>query len=364
MHNAIKISVKLLLQIVLLCLLSVTAWGKDYRGGELRTSQTFRYGRFEVHMRSAPHSGVISSFFTFHDMGAVDHDEWNEIDVEFLGRYQYAVQFNTITGGIVGHEHSVFLPYNPAQSFHTYAFEWTPDYVSWFVDGAQFYSQTGDHIAELNRFHKLMMNLWQSESVEWAGAFNEDDLPLYAFYDWVKYYSYVPGEGDAGTNNDFMLLWEDNFESWDTDRWTKTSGTWDGNNVDFIPANVVFQDGFMILCMTTPGATGYDGPALPVDGKRGALPTELQLSPAWPNPFNGQINIKYETDKSEYLAMTVYDISGNIVKYRSLADLPDSDKIIYWDGRDNSGRSLESGSYIIKINTRQTIASQKVVLLK
>ena len=36
--------------------------GKPFRGGELRTYESYRYGRFEVSMRSAPGSGVLSSF--------------------------------------------------------------------------------------------------------------------------------------------------------------------------------------------------------------------------------------------------------------------------------------------------------------
>ena len=38
-----------------------------YRGGELRTYESFRYGRYEVRMKSALGSGVVSSFFTYRD---------------------------------------------------------------------------------------------------------------------------------------------------------------------------------------------------------------------------------------------------------------------------------------------------------
>ena len=40
---------------------------KPYRGGELRTIDTYRYGRYEVRMKSAVGSGVVSSFFTYRD---------------------------------------------------------------------------------------------------------------------------------------------------------------------------------------------------------------------------------------------------------------------------------------------------------
>ena len=103
-----------------------------------------------------------------------------------------------------------------------------------------------------------MMNIWQPTYVEWVGEFDSDILPVYAFYDWVKYYAYVLGSGNTGTDNNFSMSWEDDFDSWDTNRWEKSTHTFDNNTVRFIEENVVFHEGNMILCMTTPNNTGYD----------------------------------------------------------------------------------------------------------
>ena len=75
----------------------------------------------------------------------------------------------------------------------------------------------------LYHHQKLMMNIWQPSAVNWAGSFDESTLPSYAFYDWVKYYAYVPGTGNAGTNNNFIELWKDDFDDYDRDRWSKAS---------------------------------------------------------------------------------------------------------------------------------------------
>ena len=40
-------------------------FGQLYRGGELRTIDTYQYGRYEVRMKSAAGDGVVSSFFTY-----------------------------------------------------------------------------------------------------------------------------------------------------------------------------------------------------------------------------------------------------------------------------------------------------------
>ena len=45
---------------------------KPYRGGELRTIDTYRYGRYEVRMKSAAGSGVVSSFLRIEIFGLMD----------------------------------------------------------------------------------------------------------------------------------------------------------------------------------------------------------------------------------------------------------------------------------------------------
>ena len=67
--------------IILMGISMLTA--KPYRGGELRTINTYRYGRYEVRMKSAQGSGVVSSFFTYRDFwseGLNGYQHWNEID--------------------------------------------------------------------------------------------------------------------------------------------------------------------------------------------------------------------------------------------------------------------------------------------
>src|SRR4029077_7572198 len=69
-------------------------------------------------------------------------------------------------------------------------------------------------------------------------------------------------------NGQFVLDWTDDFDSFDTTRWAAGNWTFDGNLVDFDPANAVVQDGTLILAITKEGATGFSG-AVPVDDGSG-----------------------------------------------------------------------------------------------
>jgi hypothetical protein len=146
---------------------------------------------------------------------------------------------------------------SPHQIYHTYAFEWTPEYVAWFIDGVEVLKQTGAHIQTLNLPQKIMMNVWNPAYENWAGVFIPDALPAFAYYDWVSYYAYTPGTGTYGTGNNFSHDWTDNFDSWDTTRWDKATHTFNGNNCDFIHENAVFEDGKLILCLTNNTNIGY-----------------------------------------------------------------------------------------------------------
>ncbi|MCR6637587.1 MAG: family 16 glycosylhydrolase [Sporocytophaga sp.] len=52
----------ILIAFVLLVFTPFLTKAKEYKGAELRTNESFLYGRFEVSMKSAEGSGLVSSF--------------------------------------------------------------------------------------------------------------------------------------------------------------------------------------------------------------------------------------------------------------------------------------------------------------
>jgi len=246
--------------LVFYCLISLSL-GQQYFGGELRTKESYLYGRFESRFKSAQGDGLVSSFFTYQDELINGSHIWNEIDFEVLGRWENIVSMNTITPGQSSHLRENYIEdFNPHIEYHDYAFEWTPTYVAWFVDGVEYYRQDlpkHNYISTLKYAQKIMMNLWVPVYEDWVGKWNEDIMPRFAYYDHVAYYEYAPGSGDYGSDNAFKLKWKDEFNSFDSDRWEKATHTFSGNRVKFEPQNVVYLDGKMILCLTYNNAFGY-----------------------------------------------------------------------------------------------------------
>ena len=87
------------------------SYGQLYRGSELRTRDSFLYGKFEARYKPAQGDGLVSSFFTYNDDNP--NTPWSEIDIEILGVYDHVVDFNTITGGQQSHIRQHYVSFNP-----------------------------------------------------------------------------------------------------------------------------------------------------------------------------------------------------------------------------------------------------------
>lgn len=157
--------------------------GVPYSGGEFRSTDFYGYGRYEVCMKAIKNDGVVSSFFTY--TGPSDNNPWDEIDIEILGKDTTQVQFNYFSNGQGNHEYIHDLGFDASEDFHTYAFEWHEDKIVWFVDGVEVHRATVNiPVTE----SKIMMNAWCGTGVDgWLNAFTDENLPLTAEYQWVKF---------------------------------------------------------------------------------------------------------------------------------------------------------------------------------
>ena len=124
-------------------------------------------------------------FFTY--TGPSDNNPWDEIDVEILGKDTTKVQFNYYTNGKGNHEFMYDLGFDASEDFHTYAFEWSENKITWYVDGQEAYSADKDiPVTE----GKIMMNAWNGKNVDgWLKPFDDSTLPLSAEYQWIAFYS-------------------------------------------------------------------------------------------------------------------------------------------------------------------------------
>jgi beta-glucanase (GH16 family) len=272
---------------VTLMLASASVHGQSCAGGELKTQQAYKYGRFETRMQSAQGDGIVSSFFAYNtDLGCNWPAENNEIDVEMTGNQDASVQFTTHYPGPWSATQIIPTPFNPHADMHDYAFEWEPGIVRWFVDGNLVYTQDAPFVDGLIYPMRILMNLYAADAPTWVGIWDPAVLPVSSSYENVRYYAYTPGSGNAGTNNSFTLEWTDEFDApLDTDRWEVTEfGGFGGNYCTFVANNVTTAGGKLQLGMTEPLTTTGSPVHFSVDV------TSLQLSPSDVVYLNGGFN--------------------------------------------------------------------------
>lgn len=231
---------------------------KLYKGAELYTKGDgdFLYGKIEVRLKAAIGSGIISSFYGFADSAKDGSEIWEEVDLEIFGKNDATTfQSNIVTDtpGAPNVEEVFDTGFSLGDLFHTYCIEWRPESVIWRVDNVKVREIIGDKALELTDPLSLHINIWSSNSVNWVGPFNTDNLPEHMFVNWVKFYAW---EG-----SDFAKepTWKDDFDILDSARWEMANWTFDVSNVDFDKSNVTVEDGFLVLSLTDAKNTGFSG---------------------------------------------------------------------------------------------------------
>jgi len=94
------------------------------------------------------------------------------------------------------------------------------------------------------------------------------------------------------------------------------------------------------------------------------LPREIVLWQNYPNPFNPTTTIRYDLHSTGKVVLTIYNMVGQKVKTLVNETQTPGNKIITWDGRDDSGNLVSSGIYIYRLHAGFETQTKKMLFLK
>ena len=94
------------------------------------------------------------------------------------------------------------------------------------------------------------------------------------------------------------------------------------------------------------------------------LPEEYRLSQNYPNPFNPETTITYDVAKTGAVRLSVYALTGQLVR-----TLVDGERLagtysVTWDGTDDTGQAVASGVYLCRMIAGDYRAVRKLVLVR
>ncbi len=89
------------------------------------------------------------------------------------------------------------------------------------------------------------------------------------------------------------------------------------------------------------------------------------LHAPYPNPFSNEVHMKLDVAHPGNYRFTVHDIYGNLISYKNLFIANKGRAVLGWNGRNESGNILPSGTYIFTVkNQSGETARQKAVLIR
>lgn len=111
-------------------------------------------------------------------------------------------------------------------------------------------------------------------------------------------------------------------------------------------------DGYLVAYVR--GVVVTDGPvSVPVD----LSPARVLLGPPWPNPARSLVQLTFSIDRTTPVLLSIFDARGRFLRAWSSPSLDPGTHTQPWDFRDDLGRSVSPGVYLVRL---QAGASQAV----
>lgn len=95
-----------------------------------------------------------------------------------------------------------------------------------------------------------------------------------------------------------------------------------------------------------------------------ALPAASALLPNYPNPFNSRTILRYRLTHAVAAELVVYDLLGQRVRTIAKGVQPVGEYQIPWDGRDEEGRLVGSGVYLLRLKAGDEEHTGKSILIR
>lgn len=99
-------------------------------------------------------------------------------------------------------------------------------------------------------------------------------------------------------------------------------------------------------------------------GESPSFPDAFRLGRITPNPAAGSMRFEISLDKPGPVEVSVYDVSGRLVRSLPFEQRSAGDRLLEWDGRDDSGREVSSGAYFVRVESEGRRVTRRVNVVR
>ena len=96
---------------------------------------------------------------------------------------------------------------------------------------------------------------------------------------------------------------------------------------------------------------------------------ETELLWNYPNPFRLETRIPYRLVEDAFVTLTIYDLSGHVIRtleaeHQIAGTYASRYKAAYWDGRNELGERIASGTYFYHLSAGDSSITRRMVILR
>jgi hypothetical protein len=84
----------------------------------------------------------------------------------------------------------------------------------------------------------------------------------------------------------------------------------------------------------------------------------------FPNPFNPETTIRFNTAKAEHVTIDIFNIRGQRIKTLLNEYVNSGNHSIVWNGTNDNGQSVSSGVYFYQMKAGEYTSVRRMVLMK
>jgi len=94
------------------------------------------------------------------------------------------------------------------------------------------------------------------------------------------------------------------------------------------------------------------------------IPTKFGLAQNYPNPFNPATKIFYFIPGDDLVSLVIYSVDSRVVKTLVNEQQPMGRYEVIWNGEDENGRRVASGTYLYRLNAGNFSELRRMTLVK